>query len=255
MRSIPLWHIQKRKSALGQSSQTERWLLAIESSGKAGSVALSSDRGQMRQVLLDNRFGSAKTLAPAIRELLVKNAIKPNQLSWIASTVGPGSFTGLRVGVATAKTMAYALGIPAVPVDTLAAVAASCPTNAPDLTIWTIMNAYRGELFVAAWSKGSLSSLPEPRVGSHRIQCTEFERMLPESGSCEPCIVIADSLDKMTMKCIPQVQWIVGSATALGVAQIAWKAVQGGQICSAIELQPNYLRGSSAEEKLGKTKS
>ncbi len=82
-------------------------LLALETSGKAGSVALARADGTVVNRETDPAFGSARTLASTIRSLLESESVRPNELEAIAVTVGPGSFTGLRVGVAIAKTMAY----------------------------------------------------------------------------------------------------------------------------------------------------
>ena len=67
------------------------------------------DRITTHSIELDPRWGSAKTLAPAIEELLSVQGITPADVHAIAVVQGPGSFTGLRVGIATAKVMAYAL--------------------------------------------------------------------------------------------------------------------------------------------------
>ena len=120
-------------------------LLALETSGRSGSVAISrsSDSYEgLREALirgvaiegliacintaslqLDARWGSAKTLAPAIERLLCEQGLATRDLDAIAVVGGPGSFTGLRVGIATAKVMAYALDIPVVAVDTLDVIA------------------------------------------------------------------------------------------------------------------------------------
>lgn len=128
-------------------------LLALETSGKSGSVAiLQSDSlaTDCTAINLSDQWGSAKTLAPAIKELLSQASMVPSDLNAIALVTGPGSFTGLRVGVATAKAMAYALKIPIVEVDTLDAIA-SQNLQHPQ-TLHVILDAYRGQVFYAPYS-------------------------------------------------------------------------------------------------------
>ena len=104
------------------------WHLAIESSGLGGSVALfeydGNFHGQLHsQLILPNSMGSVRTLAPAIEQLLREAQLLVKQLGSLSVTNGPGSFTGLRVGLATAKMFAWTQRIPVVPVDTLEAIA------------------------------------------------------------------------------------------------------------------------------------
>ena len=125
-------------------------LLALETSGRSGSIALAksiesldglresigsewslpsrclrnlTERLEILSLDLDPTWGSAKTLAPAIQKLLAQDGLAPNDLHAIAVVQGPGSFTGLRVGIATAKVMAYALQIPILAIDTLEVIA------------------------------------------------------------------------------------------------------------------------------------
>ena len=128
-------------------------LLALETSGKSGSVAILRVEDGLQvcdNVLLSPDFGSAKTLAPAIESLLSTNAIQMRSLAAIALLTGPGSFTGLRVGVATAKAIAYALQIPVVEIDTLDAIAQQCPVTSN--SVYAVLDAYRGQVFCAEYS-------------------------------------------------------------------------------------------------------
>src|SRR4051812_4115512 len=100
-------------------------ILALETSELSGSVAAAMDGDVVGELNLDPRLRSAQSLAPAIRTLLDQVGWRPQELALVAVTVGPGSFTGLRVGVATAKVMAYAAGADVLGISTHAAIAAA----------------------------------------------------------------------------------------------------------------------------------
>ena len=123
-------------------------LLALETSGKSGSVSFirhSDGRIDCDMEMLSPDSGSAKTLAPAIEALLSKNSIEMQSLNAIALLTGPGSFTGLRVGIATAKAMAYAIKIPTIEIDTLDVIARQCPVASE--SVYAVLDAYRGQMF------------------------------------------------------------------------------------------------------------
>jgi len=85
-------------------------ILALETSDTAGSAALLDGERLLAEKLLAQGQRSARALAPAVRELLTDAGWQPKDVELVAVTVGPGSFTGLRVGVTTAKAFAYAAG-------------------------------------------------------------------------------------------------------------------------------------------------
>ena len=104
-------------------------VLALETSALAGSVALFHGDRLLVQRELDSTRRSAQTLAPALAELLAAAGLTPRDVRLVATTVGPGSFTGLRVGVTTAKTFAYAVGAEVLGLNTLEVIAAQTPSE------------------------------------------------------------------------------------------------------------------------------
>ncbi len=124
----------------------DRLVLVLDSSGAEGGAAL------YRGDLLEERCWGAQTrsgsrLAPVIQELLAIRDLVVNELELIVIANGPGSFTGLRVGLATAKGLAFAHGIPIVPLSTLDILAQQAPLLEGQLT--AVMPSRRGELFRA----------------------------------------------------------------------------------------------------------
>src|SRR5437773_12166637 len=102
-------------------------VLALETSGTAGSVAVLDDEQLLTAVALDPAQRTARTLAPAIRDVLKHVGWAPTDVQLVAVTAGPGSFTGLRLGVTTAKTFAYAAGCEVLGVNTLEVIAGRAP--------------------------------------------------------------------------------------------------------------------------------
>ena len=122
-------------------------ILALETIAAAGSVALLDDDRIVEELELDTARRSAQTLAPGIAELLKRAGWRPDDVELVAVASGPGSFTGLRIGVTTAKAFAYAVGCQAVGVNSLWAIAARAPRELAAVS--TAIDAQRGELFVA----------------------------------------------------------------------------------------------------------
>jgi tRNA threonylcarbamoyl adenosine modification protein YeaZ len=143
--------------------------LAIECSGIAGSVALFDGGQFLTEISLPNEEGSVRSLAAAI-EAVLKTWVwgEKRRIELISVTHGPGSFTGLRVGLATAQMFGLAWGIPIAPVDTLAAIALRAsgphseteqPNSRSTAVIVPVINAYRRQVFVGGWRASSPARL------------------------------------------------------------------------------------------------
>src|SRR5262245_14211632 len=104
-------------------------LLIIETSGRPGRVALAVGESLLAGVHLDEVRRHARDLAPAAAERLRGQGWKPRDLQCVIVSLGPGSYTGLRVGVISARTLCYAIGCPLLGVETFAAIAGQAPNN------------------------------------------------------------------------------------------------------------------------------
>lgn len=262
--------------------------LAVECSGLRGSVGLFEcevGKGVCRTLgirQLAEDLGTVQSLAPAIRELLVQSvparaavvsssefdSNTPNAapVKWISITSGPGSFTGLRVGLATAKMLGMAWGIPLAGVDTLEVLAhqflrsASCP---PGSFIVPVLNAFRKQVFSAAWRvkhDGTMTRLCPSQVVDAPVWQREplaslgvGSQVSNAVGEGAPrCFVLGPGLhtyplvETAMMSCATEAAWAPG-VEALGELGLA-KFV-GSDLESAANLLPNYIRASAAEEK------
>ncbi len=122
--------------------QQAKRIVAIETSGRLGSVAAllgeTNDARLVGQIVLTGDQRTAQSLAPALHDLLAAADWSPKDVELVAVGVGPGSFTGLRIGVTTAKTFAYAVGAEVVGANTLVALAAQASNSTSPL--WVILD-------------------------------------------------------------------------------------------------------------------
>jgi len=139
-------------------------ILAIETSAPTGGVALVTASRVLAERLLDVRVTYSERLLPAIEAMMADSSVGFTDLAGIAVAVGPGSFTGLRIGIATAQGLALATGLPLVPVGTLLALAWNA-WGAGGL-IASALDARRGEVYGAAFRRrgGEPVTILEPRA-------------------------------------------------------------------------------------------
>ncbi len=123
-------------------------VLALATSGPESEAGLWLDGEEILTAPLGTGAARGRGIVAIVASLLGRRGLEPGDLTGIAVDVGPGSFTGTRVGVTTAKALAWALGIPAVGVQSLAAIARAAP---PDRRVLAIRDAGRGTLYLAAY--------------------------------------------------------------------------------------------------------
>jgi tRNA threonylcarbamoyladenosine biosynthesis protein TsaB len=223
-------------------------ILAIESSGRHASVAtLCGDADGTRlvgQTLLSGDERTAQVLAPTIQQLLTAADWSPKSVELVAVTVGPGSFTGLRIGVTTAKAFAYAIGAEVLGINTLEALALQATPSASSL--WAVLDAQRQELFAARFIFDDQFNFR-----------TEVETcIIPQdewlAGVRSGDRVIGPALKRFASR-FPTGVEVLGEQSwqpvATSVGEVAWKNYQAGHRDDVWKLSPNYYRPSAAEEK------
>ena len=220
-------------------------ILAIETTGQSGSIALLEGEKIIRQLRLPADDRSAKTLAPALREILRAAEWSPQTARLIAVATGPGSFTGLRVGVTTAKTWAYAMRAEVIGVDTLAVIAAQSPPAATRLS--AVIDAQRQQVFAGQFIRDP-SGRFVPNGGTAIV---DNEAWL--AGLDAATAVSGPALEKLADRLpadvfvVPREFWTPQAAT---VGRLGWQLYQGGNRDDLWQLVPRYFRRSAAEEKL-----
>lgn len=266
-------------------------LLGIETSGKAGSVALRSltqiDRCESIDLPAD--LGSARTLAPAIEKLLADNRCRIADIAAMAVISGPGSFTGLRVGIATAKALCYARKIPLVEIDAMDVLASQALTSFRESSMtpkrfFTVMDAYRGQVFFAEYSLAPLNAslanirptqiidierFVEPEIARSILGephsplvyvgpgCERLRKFLSSDDAVALLQSSADAMASLTPEMVRQfaaeMVEIPISPHAAIVSELAVAKLRSGETVDPFAISPKYYRSSAAEEKRGST--
>ncbi len=222
-------------------------ILALETAKQPGSIALLEGARPVAQCELAKDGRTTRTLIPAIHSQLAGLGWNVNDLELVAVSQGPGSFTGLRVGITVAKTLAYAIGANVMGIDTLAVIARQSNCSVTESkTLWTVMDAQRQQLFCARYERDVAGDwqLAEP---SHVIGIEAWLEQI-QAGH----VVSGPLVDKVRSRIHPQA--IVEDAAnfaprATTVGELAAEAFQQGRRDDLWGLIPNYLRLSAAEEK------
>lgn len=162
-------------------------ILAIDTATKTGSVAITSGDSILSERLLNVDTTHSENLLPAIEEMTSETAFVLGEIDLIAVTLGPGSFTGIRIGVGSVKGLALALDKPVVGVSTLESMAANFPCA--DRIIKPVIDARKSEVYTAdfTWKNGALKRLSDDRVEAP-------EKML--EGVSKNTIFVGDGLLK-----------------------------------------------------------
>ena len=221
-------------------------VLGIDTSGMAGSIALMRN-GELlaeRQLAQAGRR-HARTLVAELANLFADCGLRTDQCEAIAISVGPGSFTGLRVGVVCAKTFAYVTGCQLTPVDTFEAVAAGVPESVNEVAVIDL--AQRGDLFVGEYQRHGARW---QRVGDITIQPTDAyaAALKPERK------VVGPGLGRLRGTTFPEstcLSTVFDIPAARHVASIGTRQLAAGVTVDCWSLEPFYLRRSAAEEKAG----
>lgn len=135
----------------------ENIILALETTDAQASVALYRD-GQVVETLIDSAQRHEETVMPAVQNLLTEAGVKPQHLTGLAVDVGPGSFTGVRIGVCHANAMAYALRIPVVQVNALEALA--FPHLGQGKPVCALIDARNGNGYGALYEANGAEKIP-----------------------------------------------------------------------------------------------
>ena len=229
-------------------------ILALESSAKAASCAVLSDGELLASAWQATGLTHSRTLLPMVEDMLNNSELSVQEIDAVAVAAGPGSFTGLRIGIAAVKGLAWAAEKPCIPVSTLEAMAwhlAHLEGN-----IICAMDARRQQIYNAVFlaEVGELTRLREDRAVS-------LEEAAADVGEMDgPMTIVGDGaglcFDFLTARGVEcrLAPVHLRQQSAVGVAMAAWR--RRGENLSAQELTPVYLRLSQAErERLAKGES
>ena len=224
-------------------------ILAFETSAKAASVALTDGRRLLAESYQNTGLTHSQTLLPMAQDLLKSCGFTPEQVEAVAVAAGPGSFTGIRIGVAAAKGLAWGGEKPCYGVSTLEAMALQLGTW--DGLVVPVMDARRSQVYTATFQvqAGKLTRMCEDRAISlddlgEELKNAEKPIFLVGDGS----ILCYNTLkDKVSNLVLPPEHRMHQRAT--GVALAAAAMIEAGLPGDGAQLNPNYLRLSQAERE------
>jgi tRNA threonylcarbamoyladenosine biosynthesis protein TsaB len=211
-------------------------ILLIDTCGATGSVAIADESAIVAGATLPGRTASER-LVPTVRELVGRSGIGLQSLDAVAVVHGPGSFTGVRVGLSAAKGLCEALGLPLVAISRLAVLAhlAEAPSGA---LIYALLDAGRGEFYVGVYQNGNRlreALLTRDELLAAVDSDAEQDRIVV---ACEPAVV--QSLDGLNVR-------LVAEPTAEDALPLALHRIRRQEFDDAATLDANYLRRTDAE--------
>ncbi len=224
-------------------------ILAFESTAKAASVALCEDEFLIAQSYQNSGLTHSTTLMPMAEDLLRNCGVALSQVDCLAVAVGPGSFTGLRIGISTVKGLAWGAEKPCVGVSTLEAMA--WPLAHLEGELCCAMDARRHQVYNALFRAhdGRLERLCPDRaisleeLAAERENCGAVQTVVGDGA--ELCAADAASRGQTLKLAPPHLRY----QSAWGVARAALERARAGETVSGSELAANYLRMSQAERE------
>ncbi len=223
-------------------------VLGIETATERLGAALITSDGRVFDRHIDSRSSHCEMLAGFVSALVAEAGVSMRDIAGIATSIGPGSFTGLRIGIAAAMGFAYGLEVKACGIDTLAALAWN--TRRKGMLVCPLIDARRREAYVAVYRVGD--GLPETVIQPAAAPVVDLPALL--SGLGEPVIITGPASEQfrpqLETDTAPPLEFIAGEAakpSATAVARLGIMIFEAGGGGNPAELEPIYLRRSDAE--------
>lgn len=234
------------------------YILAIETTGAFASVALMKDDKIIGHVSGNDRFSHLQNLMPQVETVIKENKLSIGDIDLIAVSNGPGSFTGIRIGVSTARALSQILDIPCVAVPSLEALAmrgakahAAGEQECP-LLICPMLDARRSQVYAGGYFIKDGYPVEEIKAGPYML-----DEFLAKAAGYDQILVLGDAMDKYadkmaeirpegTLDTPEDIRYQDASCVAALGAKLY--AENGG--LSYNEVQPEYMRMAEAERKL-----
>lgn len=222
--------------------------MLLETSGRIGQVGVAQGARLLGIRRLDERRRHARDLAPAVAELLAQQAWRPRDLQAVVVSRGPGSYTGLRVGIMSAKALAYATGCALLAVETFEVLAGQMP---PEVNaVYVLADAQQNQLYVQKFVRATPGETWAAASALTIVPASEWlaNRGEPVWISGPGVAVVANRLPAGSLVTDPST-W---EPTPESLLQRGLARYQAGNFDDCWALEPLYARASSAEEKRNK---
>lgn len=221
-------------------------ILALDSTAKAAAVALLDGRRLLAKDMHDDGNTHSSTLLPMVERLLAEQNLTANDIDLFTASVGPGSFTGVRIGAATVKGLAFGKNKPCVPVSALEALAYNL--RGTDGIVCPLMDARRGQFYTALFrvSSGKIERLM-PDVARSGEEIAETLSQYPDTylvgDGAKVALPFFEGLD---VTLAPEESLL---ADGESVALCALELYESGVQVTDAEFAPTYLRLPQAERE------
>ena len=239
-------------------------ILALETTGRYGSAAVIDDEGRVFCASSSEEMNHLRGMISLIDEAVKRAGVRKEDLTHIAVSAGPGSFTGIRIGVTTARTMAQMLGLPCIAVSSIEALAEGAFSEAVSRGakyIVPVINARRHQTYAAAYSVSqdgrTLITVLEEKQYMIEDLLEELKKMQAGHGDAAACFT-GDGIDayrEIVEDMMPAGSYMLAAEevryqSAEAVAAIALRKAKEGETLSYDELMPEYMRLAEAEQRL-----
>jgi tRNA threonylcarbamoyladenosine biosynthesis protein TsaB len=227
-------------------------ILSLDTSSKVTSIALARGEEIIESYAGDVEERRSERLWSGIGQMLDRASVSMNEITLFAVCVGPGGFTGLRVGLAAAKGYAMATGGPMVGVTSLEASALG---HKAGLSVYSMVNAYKGEVYCQLFE---IDNEGYPAAAG-KAEVLELEEAVKRVGKISPLVFTGDAVDEarglIEKYSASGINWSVeklDAPLAVNVSRIASIRFKLGQLDSPEGLSAYYIRPAEAEVKLSK---
>ncbi len=221
-------------------------ILGIESAGSQVGCAIGGHEGVLASAHTGKGRQHAESLAPQIDFVRRQAGIEFSELGVVAVDIGPGLYTGLRVGISSATTIAHALGIPMIGISSLDLLA--FPARWTSRLIVTALDARRGELFTALFRKvpGGIQRIRDPQVNTPQELLAEL--MTIE----EPALLVGDGALRYqeifsSIRRVEMAEQGLANPSARSLVQLAHAQALREEFVPSWDIKPVYLRQPDAE--------
>lgn len=239
-------------------------ILALETTGRYGSAAVIDDGGRICCASSAEEMNHLRGMIFLIDEAVKKAGIRKEELTHIAASAGPGSFTGIRIGVTTARTMAQMLDLPCISVSSIEALAEGSLRRASEegaAYIVPVINARRHQTYAAAYSVSRDGQTLMPVLGEKQYMIEDLLeelKKLPAGHGSAAAYFTGDGIDAygdIIGDMLPVSSYLfaeegVRYQSAEAVAAIALRKAKAGETLTFDELMPEYMRLAEAEQRL-----
>lgn len=227
-------------------------ILAVDTSATAASVAVAEENKLIGEFSINTALTHSQTLMPMVDVLLKNTGLSVNDINAVAVNAGPGSFTGVRIGVAAVKGIAFPKNLPCVSVSTLESMAYNMLGN--DCVVCSVMDARCSQVYNALFRvKGcTVTRMTDDRALSLTDLKNEFQNISEKVVLVGDGAVLCSEFLGSELENVMLAPFNNRIQTASSVAYAAFEKINNGETLTVDELMPVYLRLPQAQRELNK---